>query len=186
MRKTLLGIFAVLLVMAFSQAVRAEDTYYARCNLKVIKGNKITWINYQSTTNFIPAGAKLKVTVGGDSATFVDESGTSYSVDLGASGDKFLEKFVSKNRVNIEKFSDKVTADIRKAIITNGMTKEEAYIAMGPPAFIDGKNKTDSSTYEDILKGKLWVYKRSTFGKNIGIEFDNNGKVIRTEGIWGK
>jgi len=186
MRRTLFGLFAAIIVLAFSQTARAEETMYARCNLKVLKGNKITWMNWQSSPTFIPAGTKLKVTVSGDSATFVDKDGTSYSVDLGASGDKFLQKFVTKNPVNIEKYSNSVTADIRKAVIKAGMTAEQAYIAMGPPTYIDGKNKTDSSTYEDIVKAKLWVYKRSTFGKNIGIEFDNNGKVTRTEGIWGK
>lgn len=186
MRKILFSLFAAVLVLAFSQTAHAEETMYARSNLKVIKGNKITWVNYQSAKEFIPAGAKLKVTVSGDSATFVDKDGTSYAVELGASGDAFLAKFVTKNPVNIDKYSDKVTADIKKAIITVGMTNEQAYVAMGAPAYVDGKNKTDSSTYEDIMKAKMWVYKRSTFGKNIGIEFDNNGKVTRTEGIWGK
>lgn len=185
MRKTLLGFFAVLLVLAFSHAAGAEETMYARCNLKVIKGNKITWMNWQSAPSFISAGAKLKVTVSGDSATFVDEGGTSYAVDLGASGDKFLEKFVVKHKVDVEKYSTSVTADIRKAVIKAGMTHEEAYVAMGPPPYVDGKNKTDSMTYEDIVKASTWVYKRSTFGKNIGITFAN-GKVSNTEGIWGK
>ncbi|OGQ54723.1 MAG: hypothetical protein A3J24_10580 [Deltaproteobacteria bacterium RIFCSPLOWO2_02_FULL_53_8] len=186
MRKILFSLFAAILMLALSQAAHAEETMYARANLKVIKGNKITWVNYQSAKEFIPAGSKLKVTSSGDSATFVDKDGTSYSVDIGASGDQFLEKFVTKNPVNVEKYSDKVTADIHKAIITVGMTNEQAYIAMGAPAYIDGKNKTDSLTYDDIMKAKLWVYKRSTFGKNIGIEFNNNGVVTRTEGIWGK
>ncbi|MBI5562794.1 MAG: hypothetical protein HY894_08100 [Deltaproteobacteria bacterium] len=121
MRRILFGLFAAILVLAFSQTVRAEETMYARCNLKVLKGNKITWMNWQSSPSFIPAGTKLKVTSSGDSATFTDKNGTSYSVELGASGEKFLEKFVTKHQVNIEKYSSSVTANIRKAVIKRGL-----------------------------------------------------------------
>jgi len=185
MRKILFGLFAAILVLAFSQTAHAEETMYARCNLKVLKGNKITWVNWQSSPSFIPAGTRLRVSSSGDSATFTDKDGNTYSVDVGASGNQFLEKFVTKHPVDIEKYSSRVTADIRKAIIANGMTAEEAYVAMGPPAYVDGKNSTDTMTYNDIVKAKMWVYKRSRFGKNIGIEF-TNGKVTRTEGIWRK
>lgn len=166
----------------------AEDVYYSRCNLKVLpKGNQITWTNWQSTPSFIPVGTKLKVTVSGNGATFVDDKGASYPVDLGASGQEFLEKFVTKHDIDAAKAGGKFAGDIKQAVIRVGMTKEQAYMAMCMPAYINGKNSTEKAAYKEILAANQWVYKRSRFGKNIGIEFDqSSGLVSRTEGIWGK
>ena len=70
------------------------------------------------------------------------------------------------------------------AAARTGMTKEEVCIAMGPPAWITAGN-SDNKTYDNIMASNLWVYKRSRFGKNIGVEFNpSTGTVIRTEGIW--
>lgn len=162
----------------------SEDVYYARCNLKVVKGN-ISWINWQQTIEWVPVGTELKVTYkGGDEATFEDaKSGKRYSVDLGAKGDQYLEKFVTKKKVSTGHMSHDVKDGIEKGIIKVGMNREEAYIAMGPPTNVDRTN-ADKMTYEDIMKGTLWVYKRSKFGKNIGVEFGSDGIVKRTEGIW--
>ena len=66
------------------------------------------------------------------------------------------------------------------------MTKEQVYIAMGPP--IGPKNaRTKAMTYEDIMATDLWIYARKRFAKSIGVEFDPvTNRVIRTEGIWGR
>ncbi|MEK7842439.1 MAG: hypothetical protein AAB197_07170 [Deltaproteobacteria bacterium] len=192
MHKTI-KIFFVCLLFVFSVARantgQAEDgAYYARCNLKVLKGNKITWVNWQSSPSMVPAGTKLKVTKGDGEATLVDaKTNTSYSLDIGASGDQFLEKFVTKKPVDISNLPANIQKDIKKGIPRNDMTKEQVYIAMGPPAYIDGKNKTDNATYENIMAANLWVYERRRLGKRIGIEFDaSSGLVSRTEGVWGK
>ncbi len=165
----------------------AEDVYYARCNLKVIKGDHVTWVNWQSAPTFIPAGTKLKVTKAGSTATLVRlDTNASYTLDIGADGDVFLEKFVTKKPVTIDKFSSGVQANIRKAIAKIGMTKEEVYIAMGPPTNI-GNSRTNDKAYEDIMHSDSWVYARRRFGKNIGVAFDpNTGRVNKTEGIWGE
>ncbi len=39
-------------------------------------------------------------------------------------------------------------------------------------------------TRDQIMGHGLWIYARKRFGKNIGVEFGSEGKVIRTEGIW--
>ncbi len=63
-----------LIISSFiASTVFAEDTYYARCNIKVLKGNKITWVNWQASPYTIPAGTKLRVTRSGKKATFVRE-----------------------------------------------------------------------------------------------------------------
>jgi hypothetical protein len=41
-------------------------------------------------------------------------------------------------------------------------------------------------TYNEIMKEDLWTYKRRRFSKNIGVSFGDDGRVDRTEGIWGK
>ena len=188
MRKNLIaaGIAFICFFLFIHPSFGEEDLYYARCNLKVIKGNYITWVNWQSTNTLVPAGTKLNVTRGGSKATLVDvDTGKSYTLDIGSDGDAYLEKFVTKTPVKIKKFSKDVQMNIENAIAKIGMTKEEVYIAMGPPAWA-GQN-TQSMTYKQIMAEDLWTYKRKRFGKNIGVAFDpKTGRVNRTEGIWGK
>ncbi len=189
MKKNVL-LLSIILIASFlftNNGYCEEDTYYARCNLKVIKGNYITWVNWQAAPTFIPAGTKLRVTKAGNKATLENvKTGSSYELDIGADGDVFLEKFVTKKPLNIKKFPKNVQANIRNAVAKIGMTKEQVYIAMGPPTKIS-RGKTNTMIYEDIMGADLWIYARRRFGKNIGVAFDpNTGKVNRTEGIWGK
>jgi len=164
-----------------------EDVYYARCNLKVLEGNEITWINWQAAPTFIPVGTKLQVTRKKDTASLVNpETKTTYTLDIGADGDVYLEKFVTRQPVDVERFPEDVRENIRKAIAKVGMSKAEVYIAMGPPTNL-GKTRTQTMTYDQIMASDLWVYARRRFGKNIGVAFDPaSGRVNRTEGIWGK
>jgi len=187
MKRIIVLFFSAAILFSFlPSGVNAQDEiYYARCNLKVIKGSYITWVNWQATRTFIPVGTKLKVRFAGSKATLIDvKTGKSYTLDIGASGEIYLKKFVIKKPVNISRFPKDIQAQIHTGFAKVGMTKEQAYIAMGPPAWADGK--TYNMTYADIMSKNLWVYKRRRFGKNIGIEFDpSTGRVIRTEGLWG-
>lgn len=174
--------------LTFAPVVHAqENVYYARCNLKVHGGNEITWINWQASPTFIPVGTKLRVTRTGSKASVVNiETNAAYTLDIGADGDAFLEKFVTKTPVKVTTFPADVQAHIRNAVAQIGMTKEQVYIAMGPPTNL-GQSRTNMMTYKEIMAGDLWVYARRRFGKNIGVAFDpGTGKVNRTEGIWGK
>ena len=183
--RLLLIISALLLVSA--PGGRAEDVYYARCNLKVLEGNEITWINWQAAPTFLPVGTKLQVTRKGSKATLVSaDTKATYTLDIGAGGEAFLEKFVTARPVDIARFPEDVRENIHKAIAKVGMTKEQVYIAMGPPTNV-GKTRTSTLTYDSIMAADLWVYARRRFGKNIGVAFDPaSAKVTRTEGIWGK
>jgi hypothetical protein len=180
----LLWVASIAYVLAASAQ---EGVYYARCNLKVQEGNEIIWINWQAAPTFIAAGTKLQVTRTKDTASVVNpESKVAYKLDIGADGDSYLEKFVTRQPVDVERFPDDVRDSIRKAIAKVGMTKEQVYIAMGPPTNL-GKTRTNTMTYEQIMASDLWVYARRRFGKNIGVAFDPaTGLVNRTEGIWGK
>jgi hypothetical protein len=182
----LMVLWAVHLLYA-SGGNAQEDVFYARCNLKVIEGNEITWINWQAAPTFIPVGTKFRVTKTGSKASLVNlETKATYTLDIGADGQAFLEKFVTKNPVDIGGFPADVQDHIRNAVAKVGMTKEQVYIAMGPPTNL-GKSRTNTMTYENIMAGDLWVYARRRFGKNIGVAFDPaTGMVNRTEGIWGK
>ncbi len=182
----LLSISFISLFMIFSSAYSEDDFYYARSNLKVIKGNKITWVNWQSTRTLVHVGTKLKVVKNGKKATLENvETGKSYTLDIGNSDAIFLEKFVSKKQVSIDHYPEDIQRNIKKTTAKIGMTKEQVYISMGPPSWAG--DKTHSMTYEQIMAEDLWVHKRKRFGKNIGVSFDPiSGKVDRTEGIWGK
>lgn len=177
----------LLVVLATTDIVLAEEavTYFARCNLKVLKGSYITWVNWQASPTFIPVGTELKVTITGSEATLVDtRKNITYTLDVGASGKEFLEKFVSKEKIDLKKFAQSIRENIKQAVARIGMSKEEVYIAMGPPAKVL-TGDTNKMTYEEIMKHDLWIYARRRFGKNIGVSFDpENGKVNRTEGIW--
>jgi hypothetical protein len=186
MKKILLASLVVFLSFLFSPAEGiGGDTYYARCNLKVVKGSVISWVNWQSTRDIIPVGTKLEVDYnGGKKATLTDpKTGKNYTLILGASGEEYLEKFVIKRKTSTKGFSSSVKKEIERGLADMGMTKKQAYIAMGPPASADYR-KTNTMTYDNIMNTKLWVYKRKRFGKNIGVEFGAKGKVKRTEGIW--
>ena len=158
--------------------------FYARCNLKVIKGNRITWVNWQSTPIFIPVGTEFTAIRNGSEAILHDvKQGKDFHLDIGADGDVYLEKFLSKNPVSIKEYPTEIQGNIRNTVARIGMTKEQVYIAMGPPAWAG--EKTYKMTYDEIVAANLWVYKRRRFGKNIGVAFDyETGKVNRTEGIW--
>lgn len=168
-----------------TQAQAEEEIYYARCNLKVLKGTYITWVNWQAAPEMIPVNTKLKVSGSGKKIAVVDvASGKSYTLDLGNEGQAYLEKFVTRTPVKMDKYPEAIRENIKKAVARVDMTKAQVYIAMGPPNWISG-GSTNVNTEDDIMKANLWVYKRRRFAKNIGVEFDaQSGKVIRTEGIW--
>jgi hypothetical protein len=187
MRKAVTVLICLIVSFFIAGFALADGAYYAKCNIKVLKDNSITWVNWQAAPYSIPVGTKLKVTRSGDTAVFVrEDNGDSYQVDLGAVGDIYLEKFVTKKTVRISKFPKDVQSNIRKGIAKVGMTKEQVYIAMGAPSTLSS-GRTAGMTLEEIMRFDKWIYSRQRFGKNIGVEFDaKSGKVIRTEGIWGK
>ena len=189
--KRALGFMLVLLsaciLMPRDGTCEGEETRYARCNLKVIKGNQITWVNWQSAPTFIPVGTRLTVRLAGDRATLINPATkATYTLDVGGDADLLLDKFLVKKPVDVKRFPPDIQKNIRNAVAKVGMTKEQVYIAMGPPANLGGA-RTNEMIYDDIMAADLWVYARRRFGKNIGVAFDpGTGRVNRTEGIWGK
>ena len=158
-------------------------TYYARCNLKVLAGNKIDYFNWQSAAHVVPVGRKLEVATSGGRATLTDaESGSKYHLD--AYAEPYMGKFITPQPPSLEGISEEVLRNIREAVARMGMTKEEVYLAMGPPHRVGANQATTQMTLDQIMSHSLWIYARRRFGKNIGVEFDIDGKVRRTEGIW--
>lgn len=184
MRNKYLVFAAIGLGIAFAAQpaeVKAE-TYYARCNIKVVeKGNYATWENFRvdAGQRNIPIGTKLT----GDGETLTEPTGTTFKMKLGASGAQYLEKFVSKKPVGI---GDAHASDIKSGIPRIGMTKEQVYKALCAPAYIDGKNATKNMTYDEIMKGTQWVWRRRTFATNIGVRFNSSGKAEEVAGVYGK
>ncbi len=183
------GLCFILLAAGCSQTVIAPvgntpgEISYARCNLRTI-GTKITWINWQATPTFVAVGTRLGVTRSGDKASLVNlETKEVYTLDIGADGEAFLEKFVTKTPVDVKGFPPDVQAYIRSATAKVGMTKEQVYIAMGPPTILGG-SRTNAMTYENIMAGNLWVYYQRRMRKNMGVAFDPVTQLVsRTESI---
>ena len=90
MRRVLLLLASLLLCLSCATNIGKtsgdyeEGSYYARCNLKVLKGRHITWVNWQSSPTFIPVGTKLRVARDGKNATLLNqETGSIYTLDIG-------------------------------------------------------------------------------------------------------
>lgn len=130
MKKALIVSLLLMLSLFFVSIVLADNTYYARCNIEVLKGDQISRVNWQAAPYTISVDTKLKVTRSVEKATFVKEDdGESYKVDLGVDGNSYLEKFVTGKQINIGKFPKDVQSNINKGIAKVGMTKERVYIA---------------------------------------------------------
>ena len=183
-----------LLGLAFAAACASTDTpppdpstekrsLYSRCNLRVLKGNTITWVNWQSAPTFIPAGTALEVHGGPQQWYMRNDEGTIYTLDAGGNGDEYLFKFVSEEQFDPSPLPEDAQKSIQQAVARLGMTREQVYIAMGPPQKVD-ETDTVGLTFEQILVASRWVYRRKRFGKDIGVQFDRDGIVKNTEGIW--
>lgn len=186
--RRVLTISLILIAAIFFSANEgfSSDTYYARSNLKVLKGTYITWVNWVSSPQTIPIGTKFNVIYKGKTTATLTaiDTGAKYKLDMGASGNQYLEKFVTTKKTSINDFPSNVQANITRSIAVIGMTKAQAYAAMGAPATTN-LGKTHVQTYDQIMQATLWIYKRNRFGKNIGVAFNaSSGLVDRTEGIW--
>lgn len=159
------------------------DIYYARCNLKIIKGNCITWANWQSSPTFIPVGTKLKVVKSGKTASITNvETSSNYTLYIGAKENVFLKKFITKEPINVNLFPADVQFNIKNTTAETGMTKEQVYTAMGPPVGPKGA-RTNKMTYEDIMNTDLWVYAKRR-SQSINVIFDRaTNRVSRIEEI---
>jgi len=178
-------LFLAFLTIILPNLSSANDTYYARCNLKVIKGTYITWVNWQSTLDMIPLGSKLRVShIGKKTKLIVADTDKKYILFAGRSAKKYITKVFSKEPVSIEDFSPDFRDEINGGYAVEGMSKKEVYAAMGPPASADKANAY-TMTYKRIMNTNLWGYRSRRFHKNIGVHFDRKtGKVDRTQGIW--
>jgi len=84
----------------------------------------------------------------------------------------------------VTEFTPDVADKVRKGIAVVGMTREQVYVSMGPPAAADGVH-TNTMTEAQIMSTSSWVWRRRRFGKNIGVTFDAaTGLVTGTEAIW--
>ncbi len=158
---------------------------YARCNLKVLKGKQITWVNWQAAPSFIPINTELRVNKYGNRATLtITKTGKEYALDIGGKQNFLINKFISEVPIDLSNISDEINKNIKRGVARLGMTKHQVYYAMGPPTWIpDGK--TYQTSYDEIMTADLWVYARRKFGKKIGVQFNPvDGEVIETEGIW--
>lgn len=190
---TLLILALLLLGVSCSSAPKTSDTraagardMHARCNLKVLKGKTITWVNWQAAPEVIPVGTPLEVSGGPENWELRDPAnGRVYTLQAGAKGEDYLLKFVRPTPVAME-FTPDVADKVRKGIAIVGMTREQVYVSMGPPTAADGV-KTHTMTEAQIMSTTAWVWRRKRFGKNLGVTFDaGTGLVIGTEAIWKK
>jgi len=166
-----------------------EDLYYARCNLKVLDDNSISWINWQATSSFVKAGARLNVLRDGHDISIVEvDSGRAYRLEPGSDREEVLEKFVTRTPLDLSGYDAAVQKNIRLAVGKVGMTKEQVYMAMGPPAKIGTAvyfRWTRELTLAECMEPDVWTYFRKKGGVNITFYFDPSTGVVKSaEGLW--
>lgn len=171
-----------------------QNPLYAQCHIKVIKGTIVTWENHVNSPEFIPAGTALTLNNYNQKiAYFTDpQTGKNYQFyfGVGNSSDHSLQlihKYLDVSPPAIDPGEFQQIIDQRSA--KEGMNREHVYYSMGPPAWAGtvgtrSGQKTYAMDKNAIMQTNKWVYERGTWGKNVGIEFDANGVVTRTEGIF--
>ena len=193
-RIAMAGLLAVLgFVVSCSSSPQKRDSadpdarkVYARCNLKVLNHDTISWKNWQSVPEIIPVGTPLELSGGPENWEIRNPANHRvYTLRAGASGEKFLSKWVRPEPVATD-FPADFAENVGKQIAVVGMTREQVFVSMGPPTIADG-TRSFELTEVQIMKTSAWVYARRRFGKNIGVTFSpTTGLVTGTEGIWKK
>ncbi len=156
---------------------------YTRCNLRPLKGVYIAWNKLQLSPIILPLGTKVEITGGPVEWTLRDvRTEKIYTLHIGAAGESYLLKFLSPNPPVVRGTPEQV-ACIERGIAVIGMTKTQAYQAMGPPTYADLLS-TGQFSMEAILDANLWVYHRGRWRKKIGIRFGGQaGLVNHTESM---
>jgi hypothetical protein len=176
-----------------SSAYAGPNPLYTQCHLKLAKPGYATWVNWVKSPTFIPYGTAVRL----ENFSFTRASFTRLDtqetilLDFGSANShsqalELLHKFIDTAPPSLNPGAFQAAIDRKTAKI--GMTKEQVYVSLGPPAYMDS-TKTLSADKRTIFTSNLWIYERASTAfvkhKRIGVAFNSStGLVERTEGIW--
>lgn len=178
MNKTRLAVAAIFCTATFCVQAQEKPEGYTCCNLHYDK----EWIsdaNWRASA-MIPAGARIKVLSYDGPIAGVEIDGKPYRVALDYSKkvttiDEFMNKLVVKHdpRPRIERAAPKIRESIKQGRAIEGMTREEAILAVGYPSL----HKTPT------LDSPVWQMWTSRAGR-YEIHWGNDGKIERLVGSY--
>ncbi len=163
-----------------------DETYYTRCNLRVLDENVITWKNYQKTGELLKVNTALVLLEknGTNIVLGTRYTGKKYTLDAGQNADIYIQKYLTDEKLDLTDFSKVDRKGIEEAKVFREMSNEAVYIAMGPPMRISG-GRTFYRTYNEIIKSDMWIYLKRKGGGRITVGFHPyTQKVNRIEGFW--
>ncbi len=162
-------------------AANEDRDLYSKYNLHFISErgkNKASYANYTQGVghDMLPYNSKIRVEYFGREIGLVDvKTGRRIELEfhpgrMGMSAKQYIDLIMSPTPVSYDTLSavDQQGIQAGKAII--GMSKQGVLVALGYPA----KHRTPS------LDANSWIYWKNRID-NYAVEFDGNGKVIRTE-----
>ena len=79
--------------------------------------------------------------------------------------DGFVGKYFvdTPEDVGLDALDPSVAGNVKNGTAAIGMTKQEVYMAIGPPALVNFDEKTLALTYEQIMSQNRWVYYANAF-----------------------
>ena len=147
-------------------------TRYLRCNLKA-------FANVMYVTNYIPpsypvagmVGSPTEVNMFSQQLIEVSVNKIPYkmypsTVPIPATPDQFLGRYLTddKEKLGLDKMEATKRQNIQAGLTPSiGMTKEEVYMILGPPLFVDFDYDATALSYEAIMDKNRWVYATGKF-----------------------
>ncbi len=163
-----------LLAAAFSGFALAESNFegYLCCNMRT-DGKWISDINYaEGGLLIIAAGTPIKSTGYGRYRVYVEINGTNQALGNDYSRDidlpSFAQRYIVKEdpRARIATYPPKIQQAIENARVTHGMTREQAFMAVGYPV----------SSENPDLNANVLRFWRDSFSE-FQLVFDEQGTV---------
>lgn len=176
----ILALCAMFAVALFSDASSATymkalegQKVFTRTNLRS-QGSTIFFHNMSQSKGFIPVGTAVIITkVGKEYIKFeAIETGKKYT--LRALSDYYDRYFVKDaSEIGLKNINSKIMKHVENMEIVPGMTKEEAYISRGCPAFIGWGVKSWLSTLGEVMGSDTWYYNAGTSKIEMLVTFKN-------------
>ena len=148
---------------------------FTRVNLRTGDGIFLRSSNILTERDLVPAGSPVRISHNGFTRDHVNfsihkveytmrpVSGTFDTSEQGV--EDFLEKYFvdTQQEIDLEKLgSPELVEDVRRGRVLRGMTKEQVYVAFGPPQWIDENNLATLQLQKDrIFQSDRWVYTES-------------------------
>ncbi|MCZ6792747.1 MAG: hypothetical protein O7J95_03945 [Planctomycetota bacterium] len=153
---------------------------FTRVNLRTPDGIFLRSSNILSHPDLVPAGSPVEISDSGFTDRYVNFTihkvrytmyPTGGTFDTSEQGVKrFVEKYFvdTREEIDLEKLGPpELVSSVRRGQVLRGMTKDQVYVALGPPQWIDDGLSSLELGRERILRSDRWVYTDSVLARLI-------------------